>query len=132
MEPDFTPLRAAQEHGLEASGASLPLVKKLCRQLEDEGYTEKERQGRSFVVRLTSKGVDYQASLIANPTPAPTSTPASIPDSGVVLRSRTPKQQWAELMREVNQRGLQTAFVPPNAPLYVEIEGELCPVTSRG
>lgn len=125
------PLRQAQEEAMNSSQASLPLTKRLSRRLETDGYTEKERQGKSYYIKLTEAGQEYQASLLSSP-PSPDSPPPPIPLSGVVLRARTRKDEWSALMKEVKERNLQTAFVPPNVPVYVEIEGELCPVTSRG
>lgn len=117
LDPDEPrPLRDAQSEAMERSGVSLQTAKRLTRELAE--HLDKERQGRSYIVTLKRSGVELLTRLLENPAPPPKTV---ITDRGVHLVNRIPRAEWSEIMRQVKDHDLSTAFVPRDAVVTVTL-----------
>lgn len=115
-EPTF--LRDAQAAGIETSGCSLQTAKKLSRELSATGYITRTKQGRSYVLNLTPEGQEFLTWAIETDYGSGRQPDLNLvvdPHAGVVLESRIPRGDWSDLMRQVKEFGLKTAFIPHTA-----------------
>lgn len=99
---------------MEKANVSLQTAKRLTRELAP--HLIKERNGRSYQVTITPSGVEYLQTLIDNPPPPPQTI---VTDQGIHLRSRIPREQWSEIMRQTKAHNLATAFVPQGCTVTV-------------
>lgn len=115
---EWTPLRQVQEEALtNNSSYTLPGVRRVTSRLSQNLLTEKRKEGRSYLIRLTSDGHRRQRDLLEG-SEAPSE--ALIPDMGIQLPVRVSRAVWGRLMDEVKSRELSTVFVPPDTEVYIK------------
>lgn len=127
LDEEFSLLRESQEAAIEKSTASIQTAKKLSRELHTSGYYEREKRGRSYWVKITEAGTDFLTWVLDSDYGRSRQIEFenyTVPDSGVVLGNRVPRAHWSDVMRQVKDREMQTAFIPKGAEVFIRINGE--------